>query len=91
MSFNDPKSSLNTAIDKIIWNIRSTKQSSIGCFPFSKHFNISPNTFLKSLVSLAICLDKGKSILTKDRAQDWGADDAFEDGYLEDRAIDERG
>ena len=43
------------------------------------------------MVSHAISLDKGKSILTKDRAQDWGADDAFEDGYLEDRAIDERG
>ena len=48
MSFNDPKPSLNTAIDKIIWNIRSTKQSSIGCSPFSKHFNRSPNTFWKS-------------------------------------------
>ena len=91
MSFNDPKPSLNTAIDKIIWNIRSTKQSSIGCSPFSKHFNRSPNTFWKSLVSHAISLDKGKSILTKDRAQNWGADDAFEDGYLEDRAIEERG
>ena len=91
MSFNDPKPSLNTAIDKIIWNIRSTKQSSIGCSPFSKHFNRSPNTFWKSLVSHAISLDKGKSILTKDRAQDWGADDAFEDGYLEDRTIEERG
>ena len=91
MSFNDPKPSLNTAIDKIIWNIRSTKQSSIGCPPFSKHFIRSPNTFWKSLVSHAISLDKKKSILTKDRAQDWGADDAFEDGYLEDRAIEERG
>ena len=91
MSFNDPKPSLNTAIDKIIWNIRSTKHSSIGCSPFSKHFNRYPNTFWKSLVSHAISLDKGKSILTNDRAQDWGADDGFEDGYLEDRAIDERG
>ena len=83
MSFNDPKPSLNTAIDKFIWNIRSTKQSSIGCSPFSKQFNRSPNTFWKSLVSHAISLDKGKSILSKNRAQDWGADDAFEDGYLE--------
>ena len=91
MSFNDPKPSLNTAIDKIIWNIRSTKQSSIGCSPFSKHFNRSPNTFWKSLVSHAISLDKGKLILSKDRVQDWGADDAFEDGYLENRAMDERG
>ena len=44
-----------------------------------------------NLWSHAISLDKEKSILTKDRAQDWGADDAFEDGYLEDRAIYERG
>ena len=91
MAFNDPKPSLNTAIDKIIWNIRLTKQSFIGCSPFSKHFNRSPNTFLKSLVSHAISLDKGKSILSKNRAQDWGADDAFEDGYLENIATDKRG
>ena len=91
MSFNDPKPSLNTAIDKIIWNIHSTKQSSIGCSPFSEHFNRSPNTFWKSLVSHAISLDKGKSILSKDRAQDWGADDAFEDGYLENIATDRKG
>ena len=91
MSFNDPKPSSNTAIDKIIWNIRSTKQSSIGCSPFSKHFNRSANTFWKSLVPHAISLDKGKSILSMDRVQDWGADDAFKDGYLENRAMDERG
>ena len=91
MSFNDLKPSLNTAIDKVIWNIHSTKQSSIGCSPFSKHFNRSPNTLWKSLVSHAISLKKGKSILSKDRAQDWGADDAFEDGYLENRAMEERG
>ena len=91
LSFNEPKPSLNTAIDKIIWNIHSTKQSSIGCSPFSKHFNRSPNTFWKPLVSHAISLDKGKSILSKDRAQDWGADDAIEDGYLENIASDKRG
>ena len=91
MSFKEPKPSLNTAIDKIIWNIRSTKQSSIGCFPFSKHFSRSPNTFWKSLVSHAISLAKGKSILSKNRAQDLGADDAFEDGYLENIASDKRG
>ena len=43
------------------------------------------------MVSHAISLDKGKSILSKDRAQDWGADEAFEDGYLENRAMEERG
>ena len=36
-------------------------------------------------------LDEGKAILSKDRAQDWGADDAFEDGYLEKIATDKRG
>ena len=39
MPFNEPKLSLNAAIDEIIWNNRSTKQSTIGCSPFSKHFN----------------------------------------------------
>ena len=91
MSFNEPKPSLNTAIDKIIWNIRSTKQSSIGSSLFSKHFIRSPNTFWKSLVSHAINLDKGKSILSRNRAQDWGANDAFEDGYLENTVADKRG
>ena len=91
MSFNEPKSSYNTSIDKIIWNIRSTKQSSIRCSPFARHFNRSHNTFRKSLVSHATSLDKGKSILLKDRAQDWGADDAFEDGYLKNIASDKKG
>ena len=90
MLFNEPRPSLNTTIDKNIWNIRSTIQSSIGCSPFPKHFNRSPDTFWKSLVSHAIILDKGKSILSKDREQDWGADDAFEDGYLKNIASDER-
>ena len=42
------------------------------------------------MVSHAINLDKGKSILSKDRAQDWGASDAFEDGYLENTAADKK-
>ena len=46
--------------------------------------------FWKSLVSHAISLE-GKSILSKDRAQDWRADDAFEDGYMENIAADNRG
>ena len=91
ISFHEPKPSLNMSIDKIIWNNLLTKQSSIGCSPFARHFNRSPNTFWKSPVSHAISLDKGKSILSKDRAQDWGADDAFEDGYMENIASDNRG
>ena len=91
MSFNEPKTSLNTAIDKIIWKIRSMKQSSIGCSPFSKHFNRSPNTYWKSLVSRAINLDKGKSKMSRDRAEDWGAIDTFEDSYLENAVADKRG
>ena len=39
MSFNEPKPILNAAIDKIIQNLRSTEQPSIGCSPFSKQFN----------------------------------------------------
>ena len=76
---------------KTIWKIRSTKQLSIGCSPFSEHFNRSPNTFWKSLVSHAINLDKGKPIMSRDRAQDWGANVTFEDGYLENAVADKRG
>ena len=43
------------------------------------------------MVSHAISLDKGKSILTKDRAQDWGADDfdAFEKIWKTEQLIKE--
>ena len=68
MSFNESKPTLNAAIDKIIWNLHSTKQSSIGCSPFSNCFKKSPNTFWKSLVSHAINLDKGKSILSRKKS-----------------------
>ena len=80
MLFNEPKPTLNAAIDKVIWNIRSTKQTSIGCSPFSKHFNRSPNTVWKSQVSHAINFDKGKSIKSRDRAQDWGINDTIKVG-----------
>ena len=45
MSFNEPKPILNAAIDKILQNLRSSEQPSIGCSSFSKQFNRSPNTF----------------------------------------------
>ena len=77
--------------DKIIWNICSTKQPSVGCYPFFKHFNRLPNSFWKSLVSHATNLDKGKSILSEERAQNWGANDITEDGYLEETIPDSRG
>ena len=43
------------------------------------------------MVSHTINLDKGKSILSKKRAQDWGANDITEDGYLEETIPDSRG
>ena len=58
---------------------------------FSKHFNRSPNTFWKSLVSHAISLDKEKLILSRDGAQDWWVNDIIEDGYLEETIPDRRG
>ena len=91
MSFNEPKPTLNAAIDKSIWSIRSTKQTSIGCCSFSKHFIRSPTTFWKSLVSHANNLHKGKSIISRDRAQDWGINDTIEDSYLEIESADKRG
>ena len=45
----------------------------------------------KSLVSHAINLDKGKSIMSGERAQDRGANDTFEDSYLEKSMADKRG
>ena len=91
ISFNERKPTLNVAIDKIVWNIRSTKQSSIECSSFSKHFERLLNTIWKSLVSHAIELIKGNSIMSKDRSQEWGTDDNIEDGYLENSVADKRG
>ena len=70
ITFNKPKTILIVAIDKIICNIRSTKQSSLGRTFSLKHFNNLPYNFSKSLVSPAIGLDEGKSIMSKERAQE---------------------
>ena len=81
------KTTLQNAVSKIIWNLRSTFQSKIKCSPFEIHYNRKPNTIWKQLASgkpsFGI-LDKGKSILSKDRAKDWNADDRIEDGYKDD-------
>ena len=78
------KCTLQNAVSKIIWNLRSTYQSKIKCSPFEIHYNRKPNTIWKQLASgkpsFGI-LDKGKSILSKERAKDWNADDRLEDGY----------
>ena len=80
------KCTLQNAVSKIIWNLRSTYQSKIKCSPFEIHYNRKPNTIWKQLASgkpsFGI-LDKGKSILSKERAKDWNADDRLEDGYKE--------
>ena len=79
-------------IKKIIWSLRSTKQRSIGCSHFEiKHFNRSPNKYWIYLVSHAINSDKGNSIVSKERAQGWGAKDIIEDGYLEKTIPDSKG
>ena len=81
------KCTLQNAVSKIIWNLRSTYQSKIKCSPFEIHYNRKPNTIWKQLASgkpsFGI-LDKGKSILSKERAKDWNADDRLEDGYKDD-------
>ena len=51
MSFDLPKHSLNSSIKKIIWNL-ITKQASMGCTPFKKHFNRMANTRWKNRISL---------------------------------------
>ena len=67
------KSTLQNAVSKIIWNLRSSYQSKIKCSPFEIHYNRKPNTIWKQLASgkpsFGI-LDKGKSILSKERAKD---------------------
>ena len=81
------KITLQNAVSKIIWNLHSTFQSKIKCSPFEIHYNRKTNTIWKQLASgkpsFGI-LDKGKSILSKDRAKDWNADDRIEDGYKDD-------
>ena len=78
---------LQKAVSKIIWNLRSSYQSKIKSSPFEIHYNRKPNTIWKQLASdkpsFGI-LDKGKSILSKERANDWNSDDRLEDGYNDD-------
>ena len=83
MSFELPKPSLNESIEKIIWNLRISKQSAIGCTPFEKHFNRVANTRWKNLMSNIDHSDKGKAIRSKDRATNWELHDGAEDGYLD--------
>ena len=78
------KCTLQNALSKFIWNLRSTYQSKIKCLPFEIHYNRKPNTIWKQLASgkpsFGI-LDKRKSILSNERANEWNADDRLEDGY----------
>ena len=83
MSFELPKPSLNESIEKVIWSLRISKQSAIGCTPFEKHFNRVANTRWKHLMSDIDHLDKGKAIMSKDRATNWELHDGAEDGYLD--------
>ena len=84
MSLEQQKPTLKFAISKIIWNLQPSFQSKIKCSPFEIHFNRKPNRIWKQLASSNLSggfLDKGKSILIKERALDWNADDWIEDGY----------
>ena len=83
MSFELPKMSLIESIAKIIWNLRISKQSAIGCTPFENHFDRVANTRWKNLMSDIDHLDEGKDIMSKDRATNWELHDGAEDGYLD--------
>ena len=83
MSFELPKPLLNESIEKIIWNLRISKQSAIGCTSFEKHFNRVANTRWKNLMSDVDHLDKGKAIMSKDRSTTWEFHDGAEDGYMD--------
>ena len=78
------KPTLQLAISKIVWNLRSSFQSKIKCSSFEIHFNRKPNTIWKQLASSILSggfSDKEKSISSKERALDWRADDRVEDGH----------
>ena len=83
ISFDLPKSSLNSSIEKIIMNLRTTKPAPAGSIPFEKHFNRTANTRWKNLISFDDRLDKGESILSNRRASNWELHDRAEDGYLD--------
>ena len=83
MSFELPKPSLNESIKKFVWILRISKQSAIGLASFEKHFNRAANTRWKNLMSDIDHLDKGKAIMSKDRATNWELHDGAEDGYLD--------
>ena len=68
---------------KLSGTLESKNQSTIGCTPFEKHFNRTANTSLKNLISFNNRLDKGKSILSNQRARNWELHDGGEDGYLD--------
>ena len=75
---------LQDAVSKVICNVRSSYQSKFKCSPFEILFNRKPNTIWKQLASGKPSngiLDKGKSILSQERAKDWNANDKLEDGY----------
>ena len=84
LSLDQQKPTLQHAISKTIWHLRSSFQSKIKCRPFEIHFNRTPNTIWKQLASNKLSdgfLDKRKSILFKDWPLDWKTDDWIEDGY----------
>ena len=49
MSLDQQKPTLQLAISKIIWNLRSLFQSKINCSPFEIYFNRKPNTIFSRL------------------------------------------
>ena len=84
ISQEQQKCTLQKAVSKNIWNLRSFYQSKIKCSLFEIHLNRKLNTICKQLASGKPSIgisDKGKSILSKERANDWNTDDRFEDGY----------
>ena len=63
MSLEQKTPTLQFAISKIIWILRSSFQSKIKCSSFEIHFNRKPNTIWKQLASSNLTgrfLDKGK-------------------------------
>ena len=84
MSLEQQTPTLQHAKSKIIRNLRSSFRLKMKCSPFEIHFKRTPNKIWKQLASNNLSdrfLDKRKSILCKEQALHWKADDRIEDGY----------
>ena len=79
VSFDLPKPTLNSSIEKIICNLRIMKQRSKECTPFKKYFDRTANTRSKNQIFFDNRLDEGNSIISDQREKNWELYDGVQD------------